>query len=357
MITHNETIMGGHLMTAETAPAARSTIRRRNILRGTGGLVGSLALSKAPAIAQIQPTKLIIAHITPVPESGAVALDWFAKAITERSKGELQVEFHGGTLLTKEIDVMNGVKTGSVAIGTPSGAAATVFPEMGVFLVGYLIGSYDQAYRILNGKVGDQLDKTFQDKYGVKVLYYFDYGFRHFWNARRPINEPRDLRGLKLRTQPSKVFADTVNGIGAVAVPLGWAEVITAAQQGVIDGADLPVVNMVPLKAYEVSKYYSMTGHNYGSTLVAMNLGMWNALRADQQKLMLDGAREAQSIMRKNTESIDTLAEAQKLLEPLGMHVNMPDHAPFKKLAQEKVWPQYQKQYGELWDLINADTV
>ena len=55
-------------------------------------------------------------------------------------------------------------------------------------------------------------------------------------------------------------------------MPLGWAEVITAAQQGVIDGADLPVVNMVPLKAYEVSKYYSMTGHNYGSTLVAMNL-------------------------------------------------------------------------------------
>jgi hypothetical protein len=117
---------------------------------------------------------------------------------------------------------------------------------------------------------------------------------------------------LKIRTQPSKVFTDTVNGVGAVAVPLGWAEVITAAQQGVIDGADLPVVNMVPLKAYEVSKYYSMTGHNYGSTLVAMNLGMWNALTPDQKKLMLDGAREAQAIMRKNTESIDTLAKAKE---------------------------------------------
>jgi TRAP-type transport system periplasmic protein len=331
--------------------------RRRSVLQGAGGLAGILALGKAPAIAQTKPTKLIIAHITPVPESGAVALDWFAKAMTERSKGELQVEFHGGTLLTKELDVMNGVKTGSIAMGTPSGAAATIFPEMGVFLVGYLIGSYDQAYKILNGKVGDQLDKTFQEKYGIKVLYYFDYGFRHFWNGRRPINEPRDLRGLKIRTQPSKVFTDTVNGIGAVAVPLGWAEVITAAQQGVIDGADLPVVNMVPLKAYEVSKYYSLTGHNYGSTLVAMNLGMWKALRPDQQALMLDGAREAQAIMRKNTESIDSLAEAKKLLEPHGMTVNMPDHAPFKKLAQEKIWPQYQKQYGELWDLITAGTV
>ena len=72
---------------------------------------------------------------------------------------------------------------------------------------------------------------------------------------------------------------------------------------------------------------------------------------------MLDGAREAQAIMRKNTESIDTLAKAKEQLEPLGMTVNMPDHAPFRKLAQEKVWPQYQKQYGELWDLITATTV
>ena len=92
--------------------------RRRSVLKGAGGLAGILALGRAPAIAQTKPTKLIIAHITPVPESGAVALDWFAKAMTERSKGELQVEFFGGTLLTKEIDVMNGVKTGSIAIGS-----------------------------------------------------------------------------------------------------------------------------------------------------------------------------------------------------------------------------------------------
>ncbi len=330
----------------------RPLARRRSLLQAAGGLAGILALGKAPAVAQTQPTKLVIAHFVPVPESGAVALDWFAKAMTERSKGEIVVEFHGGTLMTKEIDILNAVKAGNIAIGTPSGAAATIFPEMGVFLVGYLISSYDQAYKILNGKVGDQLDRTFQQKYGTKVLYYFDYGFRHFWNSRRPINEPHDLRGLKIRTQPSKVFTDTVNGVGAVAVPLGWNEVITAAQQGVIDGADLPVVNMVPLKAYEVSKYYSMTGHNYGSTLVAMNLGMWNALRPDQQKLMLDTAREAQGVVRKITEETDSLAKAKELLESRGMVVNLPDRAPFKKLVQEKVWPAYQKQYGELWEMI-----
>jgi TRAP-type transport system periplasmic protein len=325
---------------------------RRTLLRSAGGLAGILATGRAPAFAQAQPKTMQIAAVNPVPESGAIALDWMAKALTERSKGELQVTYHGGTLLTKEIDIINAVKAGNIAIGNPGGASATLFPEMGVFLVGYLISSYQQAYTILNGKVGDDLDKVFQDKYGVKVLFYFDYGFRHVWNAKRPITVPKDLRGLKLRTQPSKVFADTVNSLGAVAVPLGWAEVITAAQQGVIDGADLPVVNMVPLKAYEVSKYYSLTGHNYGSTLIVMNLRMWNDLRPEQQKMVLDTSREAQGIVRKVTEDADTLASAKAQLEPRGMTVNQPDPAPFIDLAKKKLWPQYEKQYSGLWEQI-----
>jgi TRAP-type transport system periplasmic protein len=331
----------------------RANTTRRAVLQGTaGGLAGILASGKAPAFAQTQPKKLQIAAAAGVPDSGAISLDWLAKALTERSKGELDVTFHGGTLLTKEIDIMNAVKSGNIAIGNPSGASATVFPEMGVFLVGYLINSYQQAYAILDGKVGEDLDKTFQEKYGVKVLYFFDYGFRHVWNAKRPIEVPRDLRGLKIRTQPSKVFADTINSLGGVAVPLGWAEVITAAQQGVIDGADLPVVNMVPLKAFEVTKHYSLTRHNYGSTLIVMNLKMFNDLRPDQQKMLLDAGREAQGMVRKITEDADTLASAKAQLEPLGLTVNQPDLAPFIDLAKKKLWPTYQSQYSGLWDQI-----
>src|ERR1700712_2248122 len=104
---------------------------RRSILKAGGGLAGILALGRAPAIAQTQPKKLVIAHIVPPPESGAIALKYFAEQVTERSKGEIVMEFHGGTLLTKEIDILNAVKAGNIAMGTPSGAAATIFPEMG----------------------------------------------------------------------------------------------------------------------------------------------------------------------------------------------------------------------------------
>ena len=325
---------------------------RRGFLAGAAGLAGILATGRAPLFAQTAAKKLVFAHINPSPESAAVAFSWMAEEVNKRSKGALDMQFYGATLLSKELEIMNAVKAGNIAIGGPAGAAATVFPEMGVFLVPYLVRSYDQAYRMFNGAIGDQLDAQFQQKYGLKVLCFFDYGFRHFWNSKRPIVEPKDLRGMKLRVQQAKVFADTINGLGANAVPMAWGEVIPAAQQGVIDGADLPIVNILALKAYEVSKYCSMTFHNYGPTVNVINLGIWNSLAKDEQKLLLDVSREAQARIRHDTESVDNLAKAKELLEPKGMAVNAANVDAFRKVAEEKVWPAYQKQYSEMWEQI-----
>jgi tripartite ATP-independent transporter DctP family solute receptor len=332
-----------------------STTRRR-VLQAAGA-AAILGLAKAPAFAQASPKKLIFAHVTPEPESSAVAFAAMAKEVTERSKGELAMEFHGGTLLTKELEIINAVKAGNIAMGDPGGAAATVFPEMGVFLVPYLVASYDQAYKMFNGQVGERLDKNIQEKYKLKVLFFYDYGFRHFWNSKRPINEPKDLRGLKMRVQPAKVFADTINGLGGVAVPMAWGEVIPAAQQGVIDGADLPIVNILALKAYEVSKYCSLTFHNYGPTAAVMNLDLWHGLTEAQKKLFTEASHTAQQTVRQLTESVDSLAKAKELLEPKGMTVNGADVEAFRKLAQDKVWPAYKTQFPEMWEEIVATKV
>jgi TRAP-type C4-dicarboxylate transport system substrate-binding protein len=205
---------------------------------------------------------------------------------------------------------------------------------------------------MFNGEIGKNLDETFQKKYKLKALFFYDYGFRHFWNNKRPINTPADLKGLKMRVQQGRVFADTVNGLGASAVPMPWGEVIPAAQQGVIDGADLPVVNINALKAYEVAKYASMTYHNYGPTVLVMNLDLFKSLTPEQQKLMLDIGREAQTKVRELTESVDNFQKAKEILEPKGMKVNQADVASFRKVAEEKIWPSYRQQYADMWDKI-----
>lgn len=336
---------------SERAPRGAVINRRRLLTAGTG-IAGILATGRAPVFAQAQPKKLVFAHINAIPESAAVVFDWMSKEVNSRSKGALDMQFFGKTLIPQELEVMNAVKSGSIAVGNPGGAAATVFPEMGVFLVPYLVKDYNTAYAMFNGAIGDNLDRQFQDKYKLKTLCFFDYGFRHFWTSKAPIVEPKDLRGRKIRVQQAKVFGDTINGLGGNAVPMAWGEVVSAAKQGVIDGGDLPIVNMEALKIYEVSKYASMTFHNYGPTVNVMNLGIWNDLSPDQQKLILDLSREAQVKIREATESVDTVAKAKSLLEPRGMTVVEAKVDLFRDRAKEKVWPAYKSQYGALWDQV-----
>jgi len=332
----------------------RFTLSRRALLASSAGMAGILATGRAPAVAQTQPKKLVFAHINAAPESAAINFEWMAKEVNARSKGALDMQFFGKTLIPQELEVMNAVKSGSIAIGSPSGAAATVFPEMGAFLVPYLVKDYPHAYAMFNGRIGDRLDKEIQDKYKLKVLCFYDFGFRHFWTSKKPIIEPRDLRGQKMRVQPAKVFGDTINGLGGNAVPMGWGEVITAAKSGVIDGGDLPIVNIKALKVYEVSKYTSMTYHNYGPTNVVMNLEIWNGLSDEHKKLLLDISRETQTKIREATESVDTFAKAKSELEPFGMTVVEAKIDLFRKVAQEKIWPAYKSQYGALGDEIEG---
>src|SRR6201994_153345 len=122
-----------------------SGVRRRSLVKG--GMAGILATGLAPTIARAEAKKLVMAHIVPPPESGAVGFSWQAEEVRKRSGGELDMQFFGGTLLAKELEIMNAVKAGNIAIGDPAGAAATVFPEMGAFLVPYLIKDYDTAYK------------------------------------------------------------------------------------------------------------------------------------------------------------------------------------------------------------------
>jgi tripartite ATP-independent transporter DctP family solute receptor len=326
------------------------SVRRRNLVKG--GLAGIIASGLAPSFARAEVKKLVMAHIIPPPESGAIGFAWQAEEVRKRSGGELDMQFFGGTLLSKELEIMNAVKSGNIQMGDPAGAAATVFPEMGVFLVPYLVQSYAHAYKMFNGAIGDTLDKQFQEKYKLKVMCFFDYGFRHFWTAKKPIKEPKDLRGSKMRVQQGKVFADTINGLGGNAVPMAWGEVISAAKSGVIDGGDLPIVNQIALKIYEVSKYCSMSFHNYGPTLNTMNLATWEGLSAPHKKLMLDTSREAQEKIRQITESVDNFAAAKSALEPKGMTVVEADVEAFRKVAEAKIWPAYKTQFSGLWEQI-----
>jgi TRAP-type C4-dicarboxylate transport system substrate-binding protein len=103
---------------------------------------------------------------------------------------------------------------------------------MGVLLVPYLVKDYAQAYSIMNGKIGDTLDKQFQGEVQGQGSLLLRFRLPPFLDNGSPIVEPKDLRGKKIRVQLAKVFSDTINGLGGNAVPMAWGEVISASQAG-----------------------------------------------------------------------------------------------------------------------------
>jgi len=123
----------------------KAAVTRRGLLQASAGMAGILATGRAPAFAQTTPKKVVFAHILGAPDAAGAEFEWMAKELNARAKGSLDVQFFGGTLIPKELEVMNAVKSGNIAIGSPAGAAATVFPEMGAFLVPYLVKDYKQA--------------------------------------------------------------------------------------------------------------------------------------------------------------------------------------------------------------------
>jgi tripartite ATP-independent transporter DctP family solute receptor len=292
----------------------KAAVTRRGLLQAGAGMAGILATGRAPAFAQTTPKKVVFAHILGAPDAAGSEFEWMAKELNARGKGSLDVQFFGGTLIPKELEVMNAVKSGNIAIGSPAGAAATVFPEMGVFLVPYLVKDYKQAYAMFNGSIGDRLDKEFQEKYNLKLLFFYDFGFRHFWTNKSGIIEPKDLRGKKIRVQQAKVFSDTINGLGGNAVPMAWGEVVSAAKQGVIDGGDLPIANIELLKIYEVSKFCSLTYHNYGPSCVTMNLDFWiHPNAATDWERRINDLMLKQATTSDRVERVQLFADVQKI--------------------------------------------
>src|SRR5258708_135425 len=137
-----------------SAPTSRVSLNRRTLLRAGAGMAGILATGRAPAFAQSSPKKLVFAHINAIPESAAVAFDWMAKEATAQSKGALDVQFFGKTLIPQELEIMNAVNSGSVAMGSPAGAAATVFPQIVALLVPYLAKDYASPSAIPHRPIG-----------------------------------------------------------------------------------------------------------------------------------------------------------------------------------------------------------
>ena len=232
-------------------------------------------------------------------DSFQVAAEKFAELVYERTNGEYKIEIYPNGTLGGESDMLDSMSMGMLDMGIITSGPFVNFSEMmGVLDMPYLFATNEEAYEILDGEIGQELLGTLEEA-GLKGLAYAERGFRNVTTSVRPINSAADLKGLKLRVMENEVYTATFKALDVNAVPMAWAEALTAMQQGTIEGQENPVNVMYSYKLWEYGqKYATFDRHSYATAIITMSLDVFNTLDEETQAIFKQAAQEAAEFER-----------------------------------------------------------
>jgi tripartite ATP-independent transporter DctP family solute receptor len=299
---------------------------RRALLKtiGTAAML-SLGALASPALAQ--DTTIRVASVTGPAHHHNISLRWFAEQVATRDVG-LTIEVLDGGQLGGERDYIEGMMLGSIQMAQVSTAPVAGFvPEFDLFSLPYVIRDTDHFKAVVSGPVGEKFSELAEAR-GLKILAWFDNGYRHVFNKTRPVETPEDMAGLKIRVMESPLMVNTVNAMGGSATPMSYAELYTALEQGVLDGGENAAGNVLNDRFYEVTGYLSLTQHFRPPGIVAMGMSTWNRLTEEQQQVLLEEGVRLQEYEIALTAEIEAQALAE--LEARGMQINEADVDAFR---------------------------
>ncbi|HUN47806.1 MAG TPA: TRAP transporter substrate-binding protein [Stellaceae bacterium] len=327
-------------------PSAFQPVARRRLLAASlaAGIIG------APAIVRAQATRSL-RFGTPVPPDSTYgkAVAMFADELAKLSGNKIKIDIYPNSQLGSIKDMLTAVQLGtlSMAIAVPAWFAGFA-KQMDVFSLPFLVSSQERLRTALDGAFGARM-AGFAGDAGFKLLGWLIMGPRQMANNLRPVHGPADLAGMKVRVISSPVFLKTFQLLGANPVGLDSAEMYLALQQHTVDGVENSSVDIVNLKLYEVSKYFSSTAHIMDLFGVAMNKALWESFTPDEQGMAQQAMKTAMDWEWK-TQPETTTAAVEKI--KAAMQVNDLEPAEREKFvaATRPVYQQFEASIGK--DLI-----
>lgn len=301
-------------------------------------------------------TTLQLGHVNPSTEEDNLQHTCltFADKLYELSDGTIEVNVVGDSQLGTDREVVEGMQMGTVDMSFSMNSTLGLFmPELQVFDLPFLFTSREQAYAVLDDEeITGPLAEKFYEEAGIKILGWGENGFRHCLNNVRPINSIDDIKGMKLRLAENAIWSDCFTAFGASPTAMAFSEVYTACQQGTVDGFELPIASSVSGQYWEVTKYYSLTGHLFTGLNLCMSGMTWDSFSEEEQAWIQEAADVA---IAENREYIQ--AKEAEWLETLkaNMEVNdCEDKSGFVEAAQT-VYGDYADEIGqELLDTVLA---
>lgn len=240
------------------------------------------------------------------------------------------------------------LKLGTIDLALPSSVMSSEVDLFGIFEMPYLVADRAHMSRIEKDVVWPVLAPAAEKK-GLKIIGVWENGVRHITNNKRPIDKPEDLQGIKLRTPQSKWRVAMFKAYGANPSPMGFSELFTALQTGVMDGQENPYTQIYSAKLHEVQKYLSITGHVYTPAYLTAGATKWKSYSPEVQKALSEAAKEAQAYVYKEA-AADEVALLEKI-KAAGVAVNTADGAAFVK-ASGAIYEQFAKEVPGSGDLI-----
>lgn len=315
-------------------------IRRRSFLLAGAG---ATALAGAGGPAAAQGVTIRLGHVLGESHSWHVAGLGFAKDVAEATGGRVKIDLFPGGQLGSETEVIEGLQVGIMQAGIiGSGSFQTIEPKMGIVEMPYAWKKREDAFAAFDGDLGANLAGLLAAK-NIVVLAWWENGYRHVTNNKRPITKPEDLAGLKIRVTPDKVRLETFRVLGAEPAPLAFGELYSALQQGVFDAQENPLSIIYGSSFFEVQKYLSLTGHVWGAACLVVSKPVWNRIGKEDQAAVLRLAAKWRDAQRQMITDSDGKLLGQ--LKEKGMQVNEVDPAPFIQKVQP-VWDSEAKVFG-----------
>jgi TRAP-type transport system periplasmic protein len=269
----------------------------------------------------------------------------FGEIVEKKLPGAVDFQFYPAGQLGGDKAFLEGLRLGTIQMAV-IGQVSNVAPRMGLLDVAYLFSSYEQAEKYLNSPAYAELESELPAK-GLQSFpkAWWWSSWRNLTNSRRPVKTADDLKGLKIRVPTQQGHLKAFQAFGANATPMDFTEVYTALQTGVIDGQENPAEIILSNKLYEVQKYLSLTQHMFWAPPPLASKAWWDHLPVDIRGGLEAALLEVAPLQRRFSRDHD--AEYLKQLEQKGMVVNDVDKHAFVTLAKERIWPQFEAQYGK----------
>ena len=277
------------------------------------------------------------------------------KKLEQATGGRLSIQMYASMQLGGEKEVIEQAQVGALQFARVSvGTLGPVIDDLNVLNMPFLFRDTAHMNKVVDGPIGQELLDKVSNNPAAKLvgLCWMDAGARSFYDTKRPIKTIADLKGLKIRVIGNPIFVDMANALGANGVAMGYDQVFSALQTGVIDGAENNPPSFVFDNHYQVAKYYTLTQHLIVPEMLVFSRASWDQLSAEDQGLIKKFSRETQLDARELWNK--TEAEAMQRMKTAGIEIiPIADKKPFQD-AVKPVWDKYGTKFADLIKRIQA---